>query len=71
MQAHSENIALSLFLRITPTAPSPTQIDTKLFDVDCAVSLLDLLRRGLVELKRPGGQGVLRLFSDNENLDEW
>ena len=24
-----------------------------------------------MELKRPNGQGVLRLFSDNENLDEW
>ena len=47
------------------------QIDTKLFDVDCASALLELLQRGLVELKRPGGQGVLRLYSDNEDLDEW
>ena len=47
------------------------QVDTKLFDLDCASSLLDLLRRGVVQLRRPGGEGVIRLFSDNEALDEW
>ena len=48
-----------------------TQVDTKLFDLDSASSLLDMLRRGIVQLKRPGGQGLLRLYSDNEVLDEW
>ena len=55
-----------------PLSPSgPAQVDTKLFDLDCASSLLDMLRRGIVQLKRPGGQGLLRLYSDNEVLDEW
>lgn len=39
--------------------------------MDCAASLLELLQCGLVLLKRPGGQGVLRLYADNEDLDEW
>lgn len=39
--------------------------------MDCAASLLELLQCGLVQLKRPGGQGVLRLYADNEDLDEW
>jgi hypothetical protein len=50
---------------------SKVRMDTKLFDVESASALLDLLRRGLIDLNRPGGTGVLRLVSDNENLDEW
>ncbi|GAX75916.1 hypothetical protein CEUSTIGMA_g3359.t1 [Chlamydomonas eustigma] len=53
------------------SALSCVKVDTKLFDVDCASSLVELLLRGVVQPKRPGGQGVLRLYSDNDALDEW
>ena len=62
-----------LLLPPFPSLPPPplSYVDTRLFDLDCASSLLDLLHRGVVQLKRPGGQGVLRLYSDNVQLDEW
>ena len=47
-------------------------IDTKLFCSESASSLIDLIKRGLVDLKRPGGKGgVLRIISDNAKVDEW
>lgn len=39
------------------------QIDTRLFDASCAAMLSDLLQRGLVDLMRPGGIGVVRLYT--------
>jgi len=54
-----------------PRSLTMVTVDTKLFDVDSAAVLKDLLQRGLVELKKPSGQGVLRLYCDSENLDEW
>ena len=42
------------------------QIDTRLFSPPCAAALCDLLLGGLVELKRPGGDGVLRLYTGEE-----
>lgn len=48
-----------------PPAASFTtiQVDTRLFDPSCASMLSDLLQQGLVDLKRPGGTGVLRLYT--------
>jgi hypothetical protein len=37
------------------------QIDTRLFDARCAGTLCDLILTGVVALKRPSGEGVLRL----------
>uniref|UniRef100_A0A7S3VNN1 Uncharacterized protein n=1 Tax=Dunaliella tertiolecta TaxID=3047 RepID=A0A7S3VNN1_DUNTE len=59
----------------SPDAPvsnlSSVQVDTCLFSPACASSLTDLLLHGHIELKRPSGEGVLRLYTDHCNLDEW
>lgn len=49
--------------------PMPLQIDTRLFSSSCAAMLADLLSAGLVTLKRPGGAGVLRLYTGGLNMD--
>ena len=66
------NGTASPFIMLGPASGlSTVKIDTKLFDVESAGVLLDLLQRGLIELKRPSGQGALQLCGGFQSMDEW
>ncbi|KAL6760456.1 hypothetical protein V8C86DRAFT_2552494 [Haematococcus lacustris] len=59
------------WLSLRPPALTCVQVDTRLVGTRCADSLAQLLLNGVVTLKKPRGQGLLRLYTDHEVMDEW
>ncbi|KAJ9512957.1 hypothetical protein QJQ45_029090 [Haematococcus lacustris] len=59
------------WLILRPPALTCVQVDTRLVGTRCADSLAQLLLNGVVTLKKPRGQGLLRLYTDHEVMDEW